>query len=558
MFSVIMYGRNDSHGYNLHKRAAISFNAIAEVMSDPDDEILFVDYNTPDDHPTFPEAIHDTLTEKAKKVLRIFRVRPQQHLHLKGRTHLVALESQSRNVALRRSNPRNRWVLYTNTDMLFVPRNEGESLSDILGGLPDGFFQIPRFELPEMLWEAAFDRRDPAGNLEKLRKWASQFHLNQVVHNFMPMRYDALGDFQAALREDMFAIHGFDEEMLLGWHCDSNLAARLALYRGKVDTIVDKVFGYHCDHTRVAAANNKGRQTRMNDQDRFIWNVSTPYLPAQARTWGWPDTEIEEIRLDRDTSYERFSKGVFAAIEPATLPYGTTNLEWHLFDDLTYDLPHTLPFVCDQVLTFPRQSNIMFVGTRAEFVTRFREAWRAMGFQGSILVPQECAGLPTDLEGVETGPHAELVRRADMFIFEFGLATQTASEPIRSGRHPSPLDRERLNVVEHLFRATALSESETRPAGQRLPRRFIGVNVIYNWFWPLFTDYIGANINPFCSQVLAGNPRPPIVFKDRMKRLRDRWGIRVKRWIDGRPAAPRQERPVPVAAPPAAASTKAT
>ena len=65
MFSVILYGRNDSHGYNLHKRAAIGVNALAEVMSDSDDEILFVDYNTPDDHPTFPEAIHDTLTDKA-------------------------------------------------------------------------------------------------------------------------------------------------------------------------------------------------------------------------------------------------------------------------------------------------------------------------------------------------------------------------------------------------------------------------------------------------------------------------------------------------------------
>jgi len=108
MFSVIIYGRNDTHGYNLHKRAAISFNALAEVMSDPDDEILFVDYNTPDDHPTFPEAIHDTLTEKAKKVLRILRIRPEQHAHLKSKTHLVALEAQSRNVALRRSNPRNR------------------------------------------------------------------------------------------------------------------------------------------------------------------------------------------------------------------------------------------------------------------------------------------------------------------------------------------------------------------------------------------------------------------------------------------------------------------
>ena len=117
--------------------------------------------------------------------------------------------------------------------MLLVPRNEKELLSDILGAIPDGFYQVPRFEIPEMLWEAAFDRRDPVGNLAKLRDWSVRFHLNQVVHNYMPMKYDALGDFQAALREDMFAIHGFDEDMILGWHCDSNLAARLALYRGR-------------------------------------------------------------------------------------------------------------------------------------------------------------------------------------------------------------------------------------------------------------------------------------------------------------------------------------
>ncbi|SJZ42540.1 hypothetical protein SAMN02745126_01008 [Enhydrobacter aerosaccus] len=525
MFSVIIYGRNDSHGYNLHKRAAISFNAIAEVMSDPDDEILFVDYNTPDDHPTFPEAIQDTLTEKAKKVLRIFRVRPEQHVHLKARTHLVALEAQSRNVALRRSNPRNRWILYTNTDMLLVPRDEKQSLSDILGEIPDGFYQVPRFELPEMLWEAAFDRKDAVGNIAKLRDWSRRFHLNQVVHNFMPMRYDALGDFQAALREDMFAIHGFDEEMLLGWHCDSNLAARLALYRGSVDTLVDKVFGYHCDHTRVAAANNKGRQTKMNDQDRFIWDVSTPYLPDQAENWGWPEMEIEEIRLDRDTAFERFSAGISAALEPAAEPYRTTNLEWHLYNDLTYDLPHTLPFVCDQVLTYPRNSALMFVGTRPDFLSRFAVAWRAMGFTGPILVPRECEGLPLDTPGVEAGPFNDLLRRTDMFIFEFGVATQGINEPVRTGRILEAIDEKRLKGVERLFRQAAAREEETRPAHRRLSRRFIGVNVIYNRFWPLFTDYISANINPFCGQVLAGNPRIDPTMKGKVLRLRGRYAI---------------------------------
>ncbi len=525
MFSVILYGRNDSHGYNLHKRAAISFNAIAEVMSDPDDEILFVDYNTPDDHPTFPEAIHDTLTEKAKKVLRIFRVRPEQHYHLKSKTHLVALEAQSRNIALRRSNSNNRWVLYTNTDMLLVPRREDESLSKILGDVPDGFYQIPRFELPEMLWEAAFDRRDPAGNLTKLRDWAVRFHLNQVVHNFMPMKYDALGDFQAALREDMFAIHGFDEDMLLGWHCDSNLAARLALYRGRVDTLIDKVFGYHCDHTRVAAANNKGRATRMNDQNRFIWDVSSPYLPEQADTWGWPGVEIEEIRLDRETSYERFTSGLAAALDPATEPYRSTSLDWHLYSDLSYDIRHTLPFVCDQVLTYPRSTAVMLVATRAEFVSRFAVAWQAMGFTGPILVPTECQRLDTSHPSIKTGAFSELVHMADLFVFEFGLATQNPDEAVRIGRPESPLDKKSLKAVAKLFAAAASEEAETRPNGRRLPRRFIGVNVIYNKFWPLFTDYIGANINPFCSQVLAGIPRQESSLKGKILKFRGRYGV---------------------------------
>jgi hypothetical protein len=524
MFSVILYGRNDAHGYNLHKRAAISFNALAEVMTDPDDEILFVDYNTPDDHPTFPEAIHDTLTDKAKKVMRVLRIRPEQHAHLKSKTHLVALECQSRNVALRRSNPNNRWILYTNTDMLLVPRTKGESLSDILGAVPDGFYQIPRFELPEMLWEAAFDRRDATGNLEKLRDWSVRYHLNQVVHNFMPMKYDALGDFQAALRKDMFAIHGFDESMLLGWHCDSNLAARLALYRGRVDTLIDKVFGYHCDHTRVAAANNKGRQTRMNDQDQYIWDVSTPYVPEQADSWGWPDIEIEEVRLDRDTSYQRFARGLDAALEPARVPYTSTSLEWHLYDDLTYDIPHTLPFVCDQMLTYPRSTSVMLVAARAEFVERFAIAWKAMGFEADILVPDECVSVPK-LPGVTRGKFADLLPKTDMFVFEFGLATQRAAEGVRTGRMCGPEDEKRLKVIANLFRKAVSTEEETRPAKRRLPRRFVGVNVIYNRFWPLFTDYIGANINPFCSQVLAGLPRVDPSLRGKVLRFRGRHAI---------------------------------
>jgi len=59
--------------------AMLTPDLVAELLqpSDaPDDEILFVDYNTPDDFPTFPEAIRDTL-EIARRVA-------QRAIHLNG------------------------------------------------------------------------------------------------------------------------------------------------------------------------------------------------------------------------------------------------------------------------------------------------------------------------------------------------------------------------------------------------------------------------------------------------------------------------------------------
>jgi hypothetical protein len=128
MISIVLYGRNDNYGYNLHKRAALSLNCMAEVLTDPDDAILFVVYNTDDDFPTFPEAIQETLTDRARRLLRVFRVRPAIHARWKGATHLFTLEPLARNVAVRRSNA-------NNTDMIFVPR-QGASLTGIVRDLP--------------------------------------------------------------------------------------------------------------------------------------------------------------------------------------------------------------------------------------------------------------------------------------------------------------------------------------------------------------------------------------------------------------------------------------
>ncbi|MDA8425320.1 MAG: hypothetical protein M0Z80_04220 [Treponema sp.] len=283
MLSVIVYGRNDNYGYNLHKRVALSINCMAEMLDAVDDEILFVDYNTPDDHPTCPEAIRDTLTARALRLLRIFRVRPAQHQRFRNRTHLMALEPIARNVALRRSNPDNRWILSTNTDMIFVPRDD-RALGDSVSDLAPALYHLPRFEVPETLWEG-LDRMDPCGSIAEIGRWGSDLHLNEIVLGSSTVLYDGPGDFQLAPRSDLFGIDGFDERMLLGWHVDSNLARRLGFLHGPPRSVVDRLFGYHCDHTRqVTPAHRHDRV--QNDSVRFVDGLTEPTIPEQASNWG--------------------------------------------------------------------------------------------------------------------------------------------------------------------------------------------------------------------------------------------------------------------------------
>ena len=51
------------------------------------------------------------------------------------------------------------------------------------------------------------------------------------------------GDFQLIEHNDLVEIHRFNEDMLLGWHVNSNIAKRCLLH-GKIGDLSDLIFGY--------------------------------------------------------------------------------------------------------------------------------------------------------------------------------------------------------------------------------------------------------------------------------------------------------------------------
>ena len=169
----------------------------------------------------------------------------------------------------------------------------------------------------------------------------------------------------------------------------------------------------------------------MNDQDRFIWNVASPYMPARPRPGAGRTSRSRRSGSTATPPTSAITAGLDKAIEPATVPFIETSLEWQLFDDLTYDLPHTLPFVCDQVLTFPRSTALMLVGDAAGLRLALRQGLAGHGLhRPDPGAARNASGLPTDLAGVET----RAVRRAALRR----PSCSSSSSALPPRRRPSP------------------------------------------------------------------------------------------------------------------------
>jgi hypothetical protein len=518
MLSVILYGRNDSYGYNLHKRAAISLNCIAEMLSGEHDEIIFVDYNTPNDVPTFIEAIYDTLTPRARRVLRVLRVRPDIHNRLYGtRTHLAALEPICRNIGARRSNPQNRWILSTNTDMIFVPRNREYDLTIAVSDLADGHYVVPRFELPEPFWES-FPRTDPVAIIRTCDQLGAALHLNEVTLAHPYMRFDNPGDAQFLPRQTLFDIFGFDERLMHGWHVDSNMCKRLFHLYGATGSLADRLKGYHCDHTRERTLAHRLDFQIESDPREFVYNIENPYAQHQSHSWGLPEDAIEEIDFGngppaRFVSVIQRTLGV-----PQDHDYHSDSNDGRNY--LFYHPEHVLPYVAANLTVYPRDVRLLYIGNNPRLLTLLATCFRDLGFSRPLgWVPDlMCSPPPKLADGVaaaiECGPDdpsfsRTLITNHDVLIFDFGLdaASLPSSDVVRITDWPRD-QRYRLGAIARCLASCAEEchpVSRSRPAAS-LPD-FLVVNPNHHPFDQFVSQFLLTTKTPYNTRVRKGRAR---------------------------------------------------
>lgn len=461
MISIIVYGRNDAHGYNLHRRVALSLNCLAGVLTDATDEILFVDYGTSDELPTLVEALADTLTERCLEVLRVLRVPAALHRERYGaRTHLPVVEPASRNAAARRANPENRWLLSTNTDMILVPLVD-RSLSEICGELPDGFYGLPRFELPEWLWER-LPRSDPVAAIAEIDRLGPSLRLDEPTLSHDSIRFDAPGDFQLILREDFFAIDGFDEEMLLGWHVDSNLSKRMLLHRSAIQSLEEHLAGYHCNHNRTPTTYHSTEVA--NDLGRFFVSVDQVELPAQRETWGFVGVALEEVRV-RERVGPHFAATVLAATANRPSFRESSDARETKFA-LHYDSSHVVPFIADSLMVSRPDATVAYVGSNPVLEEMLAMLVAGLDLGGPLVVAKL-----EDLRSV-----SDLDRIADILVIDLGIdaSLHDVSLSTASG-HKFAQSRARLLQTFAVFQRLVELERDRLELGEH-PRRFVLVN----------------------------------------------------------------------------------
>ena len=460
MISILLYGRNDAHGYNLHRRAALSLNCLAETLTADDDEIVFVDYNTPDELPTFVEALSDTLTPRCLERLRVLRVRPAVHRErFAASTHLPAVEPVCRNAAARRANPANRWLLSTNTDMILVPRRR-DSFTDVCGEIADGAYGLPRFELPEWLWEQ-LPRTRPREVIEELGELGPRLHLDEATIGDEWILFDAPGDFQLCLRDDFVAIDGFDERMLLGWHVDSNFSRRMFLHRGSISSLDEEVAGYHCNHSRTPTVYH-GPASPANDLTSFYHSVEAPPLPDQRESWGLADVALEEVST-RPRASVAFRDAVVGALPPAGVAKAPSSFGDAIVG-LTYDSAHVMPFVVDSLAVSSRDVRIGYLGAN--------DALRRM-------LQDVCARLDLQLLCADDPASAEsFIGHADVVVVDLGLdaaSGDAASVPKRrAAEWVPPFPRQLRSIVAALV--DVVQQERIRLEHGAQPTRFVLVH----------------------------------------------------------------------------------
>ena len=277
----------------------------------------------------------------------------------------------------------------------------------------------------------------PRGALAQIGRLGPNLRLDEPTTSHEWIRFDAPGDCQLMLREDFISIDGFNEDMLLGYHVDSNLSRRMLLHRGSIDSLEGHLAGYHCNHNRTRTLYHG--TAVQNDVQKFYYAVDQSALTTQRTSWGLAHVDVEEVPLRGHVGAD--TAATFVGVMPSRPRSSSDALDAPF--SLTYDSGHVLPFIADSLLLSRRDVTVGYIGANHVLKDMLAASVAGLGFARPLLA----AGFD------DTTAIDRAAATADVFIIDLGVDVSEAG---------GSLDRSRTRVRAPTWSASrALCASST-------------------------------------------------------------------------------------------------
>jgi hypothetical protein len=283
--TVVIVSRNDNYGGNLIERSTFCLNSAIDTY----DEVIYVDWNSPDNHSLLWD-IKSNL--KTKGNLKHLVITPEIASILTNHDPdaQVCCEVLARNLGIRRAT--GDYIISTNIDIIHPRRKD--LIEFINNSDKDTFYTISRrdAELPEIIefqgtgqceynkWE---DLREHLISQSQERKRETN-----TVNGDEFSLINCCGDFQIASKHIWNEIRGFEEDLIYTLYADSNVQKKAKMHGFNIEAAFSPAL-FHINHGRGGGGLGVSNR-KTNDSYRAIINQEKT---LNTESWGFGNTDIE-------------------------------------------------------------------------------------------------------------------------------------------------------------------------------------------------------------------------------------------------------------------------
>jgi len=277
--AALLYVRND--GYKEDDRVIICLSSMLDTF----DEVILLDWNSPEDKGPLLYTIQDRLPKTGRLKHYVIPSYAAKALTYEDSNAQVCTQVISTNLMLRRCDA--DWVVATTIDII-APKKE--KFIDFLNNASQStFYTLSRrdFEIKDLKKYGFNKWKEYRNYLDSTSQ--PRYFPAKVCPNDEYSLINCCGDFQLAHKNVWNGIKGFEEQMIYACFQDTNIQKKAVLNGYNLEAIYDLPL-YHMSH--VGMGNDGSSPSKQHYNDVWSW-VEWFKESYNTDNWGYADIEIE-------------------------------------------------------------------------------------------------------------------------------------------------------------------------------------------------------------------------------------------------------------------------